>query len=720
MTNVNPSLPENVPRSLADIRNARETRRDEQIRNLTEENKDLLEAMDKGEEEISAIQLELSHVNDEVRQLRESNFSVQSRAKVQGAECERQRDESEEREEQLKTVTAQHAQVLKSLEDEEEKSARLASDVDSYQIELRDLKVKHTCLTNDSNSTKEDATKSAKTCQLLSEENRLLRTEVESVKNRRNEENRKYSVEIETLEEQQRVRIEKQYQILEKLQSQEEARRQAEDQLSSMEENFRSLHSKLSSTETQLRLEISSKLSQADLIKKLSGNEEILLEKNKDINTIKQRMEQDQVRMEAEKRENGEQLREMATKVFQLIERQKIADLGKTRAMEALRTKEDEAHGLKKENEHLVQAHETESKLRAKTQTEKTVLEDQMRDLKKQKIQLVQRCKEETRLKVLMDDDKREAEAKVRTLNSRIALLLNKLQTDAEALGARDQDMGKLQSQVEASNDNNHTLQHDLDNAASIIKSLEENLREKESALDSARIKLDALQQLYSEQDEMEEESSKREQMKAGGDNPLLAGGRLRFFVDSKPSLGLFVLKGKCAKDRDWLEANQCNVFMRKASKSQKKIDLLLHKISELYGINMTHEEEIEKSSSDAEEQAAEVDKLTRKLSLMHKRLDAVEESNRRTLIKYINAVKASVSLGEPGCEKNREEVGGIGAGKIYLPEVSHTCDYTAYLKLIQYAHSSLFVAFFHRHVWATTRSTLYLQCYVQTKPLSN
>ena len=95
----------NAPRSLVDIRNARETRtaealriKDEQIRILTEQNNKLLDAIEKGEEEISAIQLEKLHVDDENRQLRESNFSVQSKAKVTGAEFERLKNEAEERE----------------------------------------------------------------------------------------------------------------------------------------------------------------------------------------------------------------------------------------------------------------------------------------------------------------------------------------------------------------------------------------------------------------------------------------------------------------------------------------------------------------------------------------------------------------------------------------------------------------------------------------------
>jgi myosin protein heavy chain len=686
MIDVDERIPENdiIPnssmphRSLLDIKNARETRtsealriKDEQIRILTDQNNKLLEAIEKGEEEISAIQLEKLHVDDENRNLRESIFSFQSKAKVTTSEYERLKEGTEEREQQFTAITAQHAEVVTLLEAEEEKCRKLSSDLDANQIELRDLKVKHTCIVNDLKATKEDATKATKTSELQCEEIRLLRKEVETLKKQIGEVTMQSSVEIESLQEQLSVRKEKQYQLLERLQNQEETRRQAEDKVSSLEERIRNLHSKSSSVETQLQLEISSKLSQTDLNNKLSDDNDNLIGKNKEITLKLQRMEQDQFRMEAEAHENGEQLREMAEKVFQLLERLKLAELGKSRSMEALRTKEDEVHGLKKKLAGLVKEHAKEMKLRAQIQTDKAVLDDQIRELKKHNLHLGQRCKEEARLKVKMDDGKREAEAKVRTLNSRLAFLLNKLQTDEESRGIQTAEMEKLQGQIETCTKSNQSLQNELDITVQKGKEMEETLREKGTELESIRIKLDALQQLHSEQDQMREESNKRELTKGSGQNPLLAGGRLRFFVDSKPSLGVFVLKGKCAKDRDWLETNQCNIFMKKASKSQNKQDILLHKIAETYGVILTREEEIEKLSTEAEEQAALVDKFKRKLSHLNEMLGTEEESKRRTLIKYINAVKASVSLGEPGCEKNREEVGSIGAGKVQLAEVS-------------------------------------------------
>jgi hypothetical protein len=672
---------EKTPRTLLDIKNAREARtaealkiKDQQIRILTEQNNKLLEAIEKGEEEINAIELEKAYVDDENRQLRESNFIIQSQAKVNGAEFERLQEEEREKGMQLKIITTQHAEILKLLELEEETCSRLSTDLNDVQTDLRDLKVKHTCLVDDANSTEEDASKTSKKSELQGEEIRLLRSEVETLKSQRSEEAMKASVEIESLQEQLRVRIEKQYQLLEKLQNQEAARRRAEDQASTMEESLQKLHSKSSSADTKLQLEISSKLSQADLNKKLTSDNDVLLEKNKEMMARMHKMEQDQVRMEAESRENGEQLREMAEKVFQLLERLKLAELGKTRSLEALRSKEDEAHGLKRKLASLVKDHSKEANQRVQLQNDQEELDNQVRDLKKHSLQLGQRCKEEARLKVKLDNAKREGETKIKTLNARMSFLLNKLQTDEEAKGRQKEETNNIQKQMEICMANNRDLQRQLDTFTLKSMGLEESLREKEAQLDSTRIKLDALQQLYSDQDEMREDANERQAMIGSDNNPTLAGGRLRFFVENKPTLGLFLLKAKHGKDRDWLHKNHCNVFMRKASKSQNREDLLLQKVAETFGIILTREEENNKLIADLEGRATELEKLTRKLSFIHERLDVEEESKRRTLLKYINAVKASVSLGEEGCEIHREEVGSIGAGKIHLAEVRKIC----------------------------------------------
>jgi len=64
--------------------------------------------------------------------------------------------------------------------------------------------------------------------------------------------------------------------------------------------------------------------------------------------------EAERLRLEAEARDAGEQLREMAQRVFQLLERLKLAELGKNKAVEAVRAREGELVAMKKKAGRLV------------------------------------------------------------------------------------------------------------------------------------------------------------------------------------------------------------------------------------------------------------------------------------------------------------------------------------------------------------------------------
>lgn len=649
-----------------------EALKDEQARFLSEQNRILLEVVQKRESEISEVELDRRRLLKENKNLQEAKLQAESQFKTIKPEFDRLTEKFNDNENRLKSVSIQHAEVVQLLEDEEEKNSKLSKVLINTESELRNLKVQNDRISNDLKSSQEELQRCQKHGQLQSEEIQLLRKDLEIVKNQQKEENLRSCVELESLQEQLGVRKEKQYQLLEKLQYHEGARIQAETRFASMEDNIRQLELKLSSTENQLQIEINSKVTQEEYNTKLRSENLSLLEKNKDSISIVQKMEKDHLRMEAAARESGEQLREMAEKVFQLLERLRLAELGKKRSLEALRSKEEECNGLKRKYDSIEKEYSKQSRLRMQIESEKSALDDQVRMLKKQNVQLGHRCKEEARLKVKVDNQKREAEAKIETLNSRITFLLNKLQTDEQAKTVMDQQMEKMQKMVEEYTEKKLELNCEVESSRGKITELEDRLREKDTEINSMRIKLEALQKVY-EHEEIEADSNTRQVSKGEVEDPLLAGGRLRFFVENKSPQGMLMLKAKCPKDREWLEKNQCNIFMKKLSKSQNKLGLSLNKIAETYGIIRTEQEEVEKLTAALENKAADVEKMSRKLAFLHERLSTEEESKRRTLLKYINAVKVSVSVGEPGCERYREEVGKIGAGKVQLPEVRNT-----------------------------------------------
>lgn len=103
---------------------------------------------------------------------------------------------------------------------------------------------------------------------------------------------------------------------------------------------------------------------------------------------------------QAEARDSGEQLREMAEKVFQLLERLKLAELGKTKSVEALKKKEQEVASLKKKNQRLLRESTEEGKKRVRAELDKKVVMDQLTALKRHNKQLSTRCREEVKAKV--------------------------------------------------------------------------------------------------------------------------------------------------------------------------------------------------------------------------------------------------------------------------------------------------------------------------------
>merc|ERR1719155_304484 len=187
----------------------------------------------------------------------------------------------------------------------------------------------------------------------------------------------KTQVELEALHEQLRVRKEKQYQLLEKLQGQEE------DQVSGMEDKLRQLHAKNVELDTQLQVETRARHAQEDTNRKQTVELSNVHAANRELQSKIEKSEQERLRMEAEARDSGEQLREMAEKVFQLLERLKLAELGKTKSVESLKKKEQEVASLKKKNQRLLRESTEEGKKRVRAELDKKVVMDQLTALKR-------------------------------------------------------------------------------------------------------------------------------------------------------------------------------------------------------------------------------------------------------------------------------------------------------------------------------------------------
>jgi len=644
-----------------ELKKARESRaadalkmKDEQLRILSDQNSNLLSSLDKVEDEANTIQMEKLAIEQENRSLRDTNFELQSKTRAAETQSKRMMTEVNDKEKQLRIMTDQNSELLRLLESEETLSAKLQGEVSEMRAELDEIRQKHGALLTTAKTHEELATKAAREGQLRAEEIRLLRAETEQLKQQNAELKMKTQVEVEALQEQLRVRKEKQYQLLEKLQAQEEAKRQAEDQVTGMEDQLRGLHARNVDLENQLQLEARNKQNLDEANKELQVENNNLYIQNKDLQSKIEKSERERLRMEAEARDSGEQLREMAEKVFQLLERLKLAELGKTKAMEALKKKEQDMISLQKKNARLIKESTEEGRARVKAELDVKVLQDQVRTLKKSNTDLANKSKEEAREKIKMGEEVEVMKEKLKTMESRLSFLLNKVQTDEENRVVQAEDRKKLEAQVIAFTEKNEELQQKLMETGESNRVITQAMRLKQEEVNELEMKYEALSKEADKREAMgdtlddpsNESTTIMEGARPGGpddiDNVRLNEGRGRFYVEAKSVGGgsLLVLRGRKPLYREWLEKHGVNEFLKRAQKTTRFRDLIVERLSGAFGLLMVEEEEKNKIFTELSTRDDQIDHLQKKMQFIQDTLATEEDAKRRMLLRYIHAVK--------------------------------------------------------------------------------
>ncbi len=113
------------------------------------------------------------------------------------------------------------------------------------------------------------------------------------------------------------------------------------------------------------------------------------------------------------------------------------------------------------------------------------------------------------------------------------------------------------------------------------------------------------------------------------------AGGKGRFYVESKPSQGLLLIKGARGAAKELLERLDINGFLRKAQKSVHFKERIIEKVSHLLGLVLVEEED----------RAAALEEHTQ-------RKDQVEHMNRKTMAVQVcvRMLCVSVCMSTMGC----------------------------------------------------------------------
>lgn len=670
-----------MAKSADELKKARESRaadalkmKDEQLRILSEQNASLLQSLDKVEDEANSIQMEKLAIEQENRSIRDNNFELQSKARAAETQAKRMTAEVADKDKQLRIMTDQNSELLRLLESEEALASQLQGEVAEIRAELDEIRQKHGALLTTAKTHEELAVKAAREGQLRAEEIRLLRAESEQLKQQNAELKMKTQVEVEALQEQLRVRKEKQYQLLEKLQAQEEAKRQAEDQVAGMEEQLRGLHARSVELETQLQVEQRAKGNLEEANKELQTENNNLYNQNKELQVKIDKSEKERLRMEAEARDSGEQLREMAEKVFQLLERLKLAELGKSKAMEALKKKEQDMIALQKKNARLIKESTEEGRARVKAELDIKVLQDQVRTLKKHNHTLAGKSKDEALLKVKAMEEVEQLKEKLRTLESRLSFLLNKVQADEEARVIQAEDRKKLEAQVISFTEKTEELNHKLIEMGESNRIITQAMRLKQEELNEMTTKYETLHADLMAKEAEDTPQDAAAGAAAGGEdmsgaksgapddvtNVRQNGGRGRFYVEAKTVGGgsILLLRGRKALYREWLEKKGANDFLKRSQKTTRFRDLVVERLGDTLGLLMVEEEDKKQVSDDMTARETQLEHVQRKMTFLQDLLAVEEDAKRRMLLRYIHAVKEHAMAVMDG-----------GGGVLQLPE---------------------------------------------------
>jgi len=226
--------------------------------------------------------------------------------------------------------------------------------------------------------------------------------------------------------------------------------------------------------QTTFQLETNARKHQMNSNQTMINDMESISAENKQLISKLNDMEQERLKLEADARDNGNQLREMAEKVFQLLERLKLAELRKKKSAEALVKKEQELCAVKK-NQNMIM-----TRICEKVEDEKRDLEDQLRALKKVNSQLGHKLKEETKVRLREEEARKEANEKVQILDGRMAFLLIKLQRVNEARSVQQEELKRMETQMQSMVRRSKTLQVRLSNAETSNHDFNDTLQQAE------------------------------------------------------------------------------------------------------------------------------------------------------------------------------------------------------------------------------------------------
>jgi chromosome segregation ATPase len=269
------------------------------------------------------------------------------------SEKQRMHTDLEERSSQASLLADQNREFMRRMEVAEEKSRQYEVKASLLGQELDALKTTLHALQQTLKSGEERSGYQARDLANKTQELASLRQEYEALRLASAETARKAAVEIETLQESLRVRKEKQYTLLEKAAAADDFVRRTKDEAGSLNDALRTAHEHIYELRARIASEDRSKSSQLEAMNAALREAEVARASIVEMRNRTDAAESDKLKLETELRNAGDNVREMAQKVFAVLERLKLSEMGKTKAIDALKARDNEVVAMKKKVERV-------------------------------------------------------------------------------------------------------------------------------------------------------------------------------------------------------------------------------------------------------------------------------------------------------------------------------------------------------------------------------
>eukprot|EP00924_Labyrinthula_sp_SR-Ha-C_P009277 snap_masked-scaffold_2-processed-gene-18.42-mRNA-1 protein AED:1.00 eAED:1.00 QI:0/-1/0/0/-1/1/1/0/747 len=467
--------------------------KDAQIALLSEQNTKLTENLSHAQvEEKNAVERRIV-MEEQLEALKQELYEMKNEKKIERTRLENLARKHKDMEVQSEILKKQNSELVKLLDENEESRDEFKLHSENYKRKITRLERENSELEQKAAASHEKLLDDNKKLGLVTNELRLMQLKLEEMKVLQKESEDKVKVELECLQEQLLLKKQKQVELLEQIHL-------AQTDKANLEASADALKIQLKDISTRY---LGMKETLEDHKKQLKLTENIHLESVKKEDTLKnsnekiffelQEAKKSCLKIEQERNDNADQVKKLAQRVFELVERLKLAEVSKAKALQLVKEVEGKFDQSEQKQQRLLSKITSESRRAVGFALENKALKEQVESLKKQCAQLGAKSKSQTSKILKCADELEEVKRKNVNLSERTTYLLQKLAlTEQEKLGSQAR-LEESEENEKKLQDNKIKLEEDVHNLERSKELISKALHIKKTDCELLQVELNAM-----------------------------------------------------------------------------------------------------------------------------------------------------------------------------------------------------------------------------------